>query len=169
MAYKDILPQAVAQFLGLASNANYTPNYTWEQIKYSLSKHSLSSRKHLGAWFYIAVSNDRGGNEIDGRAFNKSGTFTNTATVTIETIVKTNTLNIQTQDLGYEEQIVEGLIQEDVITAFSKAYDELCVADVQLIDYDGESDVVDESPHSGRVVRKNFTFTVVYEQNRFIK
>ena len=169
MAYKNILPQSYAQFLGLATNANYTPNYTWTPLYNDISGSTLNNRSRLGAWFYIKVFGDVGGNQIDGREMGMAGKYSNTCNFILKAIVKTDSLNIQTKDRDYEDQIVEGAIQEDVLTAFSRVYDELCTADVTGIEYQGESEVVDEVDHGERVVRKDYIFTVTYRQNRFIK
>ena len=169
MAYKDILPQSYAQLLALATNANYTPNFEWVAVKNDISGSTFNNKSSVGAWFYIKVTNDAGGDLIDGRANNFSGQYNNTATVLIQTLVKINRLNIQTKDADYEDGITEGLIQEDILTAFSRIYDELCTASVRNIEYLGTQEVIDEVDHGERAIRLDFIFNMSYEQNRYIK
>ena len=169
MAYKDILPQSYAQMLALASHPNYTQNFTWVAVKNDISGSTFNNKTAIGAWFYIKTIGDVGGDLIDGRANNYSGKYNNTATVQVKALVKINRLNIQSKDADYEDSVTEREIQEDIITAFSCVYNELCSAKVRNIDYQGTQEVTDEVDHGERAIRLDFIFQMTYEQDRYIK
>jgi len=172
MAYENILPQAYAQLEALAVNTNHTPYFIWQPNKMDIAKRTMNNKDRDGAWFYIKLNSDTGGNIIDGTFGGTvgNGIYTNSATITVKALVKRSAIDTRAQDEDYQTQIVEGKIQKDIITAFAKVYDELCQANVRQIDYNGATEPQDDQvPHGERAVRVDFSFTVVYEQSRSIK
>ena len=157
MAYKDILP-------AIYTVLEQSRNYDWVGHKMNLDDETMTFIDTDKGHFYVIFGDDNGGDFGD----DTYGEYYNSVNVTVQCLVFTDKLSIITGDVDYNNQVLVGKVQSDVLTFLGSIFNELGNVGVREILYVNDSNPNDTTKKGDKSIRRDYNFTLKYEQSRNI-